>query len=168
MSNVPGLDKQVNSITDEMCGALKTKFGDPNEHEKKGGLKAMGEAMDAGMVLVMSLWDDHAANMLWLDSTYPVDKTAPGGPRGTCSTDSGKPADVESQHPHAHVKFSDIKVGDICSTFKCPDGPTPPGPGPTPGKKCPGGSLAACIGLCPSNPPAAYKDFPALSRTTYA
>ena len=24
------------------------------------------------MVLVMSLWDDHEVNMLWLDSTYPA------------------------------------------------------------------------------------------------
>ena len=121
----------------------------------------MGDAMSKGMVLVMSLWDDHAANMLWLDSTYPTTKTgAPGtgGPRGTCATTSGVPADVENQHPHSHVKFSDIKFGDICSTFKCPDGP---GPGPTPpgpGDKCPGGTLSACIDLCPSNPPAAYKD----------
>ena len=151
MSNIPGLDKQVNSITDDMCSKVKEKFGDKNDHEKKGGLKKMGEAMDAGMVLVMSLWDDHEANMLWLDSTYQVDKTGPGGPRGTCSTDSGKPSDVESQHPHAHVKFSDIKFGDICSTFKCPNGPGP-------GGKCPGGSLAACIALCPSDPPIAYKD----------
>jgi len=56
----------------------------------------MGEAMNNGMVLVLSIWDDHAANMLWLDSTYPVDKTGPGGPRGSCSTTSGVPKDVES------------------------------------------------------------------------
>ena len=34
----------------------------------------MGEAMDRGMVLVLSLWDDHDANMLWLDGEYPLDK----------------------------------------------------------------------------------------------
>jgi len=33
--------------------------------------------------------------------------------------------------------------------------PTPPAP-PTPGS-CPGDSLSTCIGLCPANPPAAYK-----------
>ena len=36
--------------------------------------QAHGEAMGRGMVLVMSLWDDHDANMLWLDSNYPLDK----------------------------------------------------------------------------------------------
>jgi cellulose 1,4-beta-cellobiosidase len=36
--------------------------------------------MDRGMVLVLSLWDDHDVNMLWLDSDYPLDKpnTEPG------------------------------------------------------------------------------------------
>jgi len=29
--------------------------------------------MENGMVLVMSLWDDHEAYMLWLDSDYPLD-----------------------------------------------------------------------------------------------
>ena len=70
-------------------------MGDPNDFKNKGGLKKMGDAMANGMVLVMSIWDDHAANMLWLDSTYPTTKTSIGGPRGTCATTSGKPSDVE-------------------------------------------------------------------------
>ena len=32
--------------------------------------------MDRGHVLVMSLWDDHDVNMLWLDSDYPLDNVA--------------------------------------------------------------------------------------------
>ena len=31
-------------------------------------MKAMGETLDRGMVLVMSLWDDIAFQMNWLDS----------------------------------------------------------------------------------------------------
>jgi len=44
----------------------------------------MGKAFEAGMVLVMSLWDDYYANALWLDSTYPTDgdATSPGVARG--------------------------------------------------------------------------------------
>merc|ERR1712157_491628 len=61
------------------------------------------KAIDAGVVLVMSLWDDHYANMLWLDSTYPVDSTDPGAARGTCSTDSGVPADVEKEQADSSV-----------------------------------------------------------------
>ena len=77
----------------------------------------MGESMKNGMVLVMSLWDDHEANMLWLDSTYPTDKTTWGGPRGTCDINSGKPSDVENQYPNSYVKYSDIRIGDIDSTY---------------------------------------------------
>lgn len=58
-----------------MCTDFKGKFGDTNDFGKKGGLQKMGEAMKNGMVLVMSIWDDHEANMLWLDSTYPITKT---------------------------------------------------------------------------------------------
>merc|ERR1711982_149479 len=121
-----------------------------------GGLGQIEKAIDAGVVLVMSLWDDHYANMLWLDSTYPVDSSDPGAARGTCGTDSGVPADVESQHPDSHVLFSDIKFGPIGSTT---DGPSPspspvptptPTPSPTP-SDCPGGSLDACIDLCPAS-----------------
>ena len=131
---------------------MKGVFGDKNDFDNKGGMKGMGDQMKNGMVLVMSLWDDHAANMLWLDSTYPVGSTKPGAARGTCSADSGKPEDVEKNHPDSSVKFSNIKIGDIGTTFK-------PNPGPGPGPSgCPGGSLSACIGLCPSNPPSAFQD----------
>ena len=66
----------------------------------------------------MSIWDDHAAQMLWLDSDYPVaDKGKPGNARGRCPTTSGKPSEVEQQHPDAKVIFSNIKFGTINSTF---------------------------------------------------
>merc|ERR1712200_222348 len=68
-------------------------FGDPDDFGEKGGLKAMGESLRRGHVLVMSMWDDHDANMLWLDSDYPLDKdpSIPGVNRGPCPTDSGDP-----------------------------------------------------------------------------
>jgi len=82
----------------------------------------MAQGMAKGMVLVMSLWDDHYANMLWLDSTYPTDKDAsfPGAARGDCSTSSGVPADVESKDANSQVKYFNIKFGPIGSTFKQP------------------------------------------------
>jgi len=156
MSEIPNSDKQYNSLTEEMCKANKKATGDPDTHGKRGGLKKMGDAMKNGMVLVMSIWDDHAANMLWLDSTAPPTKTSFGGPRGSCATSSGRPKDVEREHPNSRVTFSDIKVGDFGTTYPGgKPGPTPPGPTPS---GCPGGSITACIGLCPSNPPIAYKD----------
>lgn len=67
----------------------------------------------------MSIWDDHAANALWLDSTYPVDgdATQPGIVRGPCGTDTGVPADVEANSPDATVVYSNIRYGDIDSTY---------------------------------------------------
>ncbi|KAK1216979.1 hypothetical protein PQX77_020383 [Marasmius sp. AFHP31] len=117
-TNIPGMDS-FDSITDDFCNAQKQAFGDTNSFEDRGGLSVMGDAFAGGMVLVMSIWDDHDAEMLWLDSNYPLDKDAstPGVARGTCSADSGAPETVESQHPDASVTFSNIKVGPIGSTF---------------------------------------------------
>jgi cellulose 1,4-beta-cellobiosidase len=118
-SNIAGMSKQYNSITEDFCDAQKAAFGDNTGFESKGGLAQMGKAMANGMVLVMSLWDDHAVNMLWLDSTYPTNATAstPGAARGPCSTSSGVPATVESQDTSASVTYSNIKFGPINSTF---------------------------------------------------
>lgn len=45
------------------------------------------------------------ANMLWLDSNYPIDSTKPGADRGSCPTSSGKFEDVVRDHPNASVAF---------------------------------------------------------------
>merc|ERR1712139_509670 len=86
------------------------------------------------------------------DSTYPVGSTDPGVARGTCATTSGDPDTVERDHADASVTFSNIKFGDIGSTDGSGPSPSPPSP-PSP-SGCPGGSLQACIGLCPSDPSA--------------
>jgi cellulose 1,4-beta-cellobiosidase len=119
-SKVTGVDG--NSLTDTFCANQKTAFGDQNQFAAKGGLKTMGQAIKNGMVLVMSIWDDHTANMLWLDAPYPTDKDAstPGVARGTCGTTSGAPPDVESASASASVTYSNIKWGPIGSTFKAP------------------------------------------------
>merc|ERR1712107_756157 len=109
--------KQHNTITDDFCADWVAVTQDGTNFLEKGGLDAVEKAIDAGVVLVMSLWDDHYANMLWLDSTYPVGSTDPGAYRGACSADSGVPADVEVDQASATVKFSDIKFGPIGSTI---------------------------------------------------
>ncbi|KAF7296285.1 Glucanase [Mycena chlorophos] len=114
-----------NSITDSFCAAQKSAFGDTNTFAQKGGMSGMSSAASAGMVLVMSLWDDHAADMLWLDAPLPADQIrffsrrdeCCTGSRGTCSSSSGQPSQVESQSANAQVVFSNIKFGPIGSTF---------------------------------------------------
>jgi len=117
-SNFSGF-KNYNSITDDFCNDQKTFFGDMNDFEKKGGLKGVGTSFEKGMVLVMSLWDDHEVYMLWLDSDYPTTSpvTKPGIARGPCATSSGRPADVESKNPGSSVIYSNIKYGTIGSTY---------------------------------------------------
>ena len=152
-----------------MCDATKIVFGDIDDHQKKGGMKTMGESMSRGHVLVMSLWDDAASRMLWLDSDYPLDRdpSEPGVSRGSCSRDSGDPDEVEQTHARATVKYFNIKYGPLGSTFPgdapthAPHDTTTSGPdNTTPGGdtttsqhgNCPGGSLSACIAICPAEP----------------
>jgi cellulose 1,4-beta-cellobiosidase len=127
-TKVPGLDA-YDSITDKFCSAQKTAFNDQNVFGNKGGLATMDKSFTKGHVLVLSIWDDHAANMLWLDSDYPVgaNTNTPGVARGACATTSGVPSDVETNSPNASVTFSNIKFGDIGSTFGSSSGtPTTP------------------------------------------
>ena len=94
---IPGMTG--NSITQKWCDTQKEVFNEEiYPFNEFGGMASMGKGMGLGMVLVMSLWDDHYANMLWLDSTYPTDAdpSTPGKGRGTCATTSGTPSDVES------------------------------------------------------------------------
>jgi cellulose 1,4-beta-cellobiosidase len=115
--NIAG--QTFDSVSDDFCAAQKTATGDTDDFAAKGALKAMGDNMENGMVLVMSLWDDSAAHMLWLDATsFPADAPASqfGVPRGTCPTTSGVPAQVRAQYPNAYVTYSNIRFGDIGST----------------------------------------------------
>jgi len=112
-----------NSITQEWCNTQEKVFQEEvYPFNKHGGMASMGRAAADGMVLVMSLWSDAYASMLWLDSNYPTEKDAsvPGVARGECATDSGKPDDVKAKHPDAKVVFSNIKFGPIGSTFAQP------------------------------------------------
>ena len=151
-----------NSITEAYCDAQKTAFGDNNKFSDLGGLKAMGGAIGRGMVLALSVWDDHAVNMLWLDSTFPTDKspTAPGVARGTCSTTSGSPADLESNSPNSQVIYSNIKIGAIGSTFGSGTTPTnPTNPSGTSTSKAPGATSNPGTGTVPLYGQCGGKDY---------
>ncbi|TPX10213.1 uncharacterized protein E0L32_001410 [Thyridium curvatum] len=108
-----------NEINAEFCKAQKKAFNDGDHFNEKGGMEQFSKAIAKPMVLVMSLWDDHYANMLWLDSTYPTDASAdePGKGRGSCETSSGVPSDIEGKQASDSVTYSNIKFGPINSTF---------------------------------------------------
>jgi len=82
----------------------------------------MGESLKRGMVLVLSLWDDAATKMKWLDGATPSadgTRTAadPGVKRGPCAMSAGDPAQLRGQYPNAHAIYTNIKVGEIGSTY---------------------------------------------------
>jgi len=117
-TDMAGVDT-TNAITDAFCEQQKAATNNTDEFETLGGLAKMGKDLATGMVLVMSLWDDYAVDMLWLDSDYPTTSpvSAPGVARGTCATTSGVPATVEADSPNSSVTYSNIKFGPIGSTF---------------------------------------------------
>lgn len=90
--------RQINSGSITNCGS----------EASTGGLAGMGAALDRGMVLAISIWNDAAQQMSWLDS----------GNNGPCRSGEGSPSNIQNQHPGTHVVFSNIKWGDIGSTTK--------------------------------------------------
>lgn len=91
----------LDSITASWCSSSDSTAA------SLGGLTTMGEALGRGMVLVFSIWNDNSQYMNWLDS----------GSSGPCSSSAGNPATIETQTPGTYVIFSNIRWGDIGSTF---------------------------------------------------
>jgi len=148
-----------NSLSTDYCKAEVGTFQDKTNFIEKGGMSSMDVAFEKGVVLVMSIWDDHDVNMLWLDSTYPTDGSQKGSHRGTCPITSGSPKDVETNAADSHVTYSNIRFGEIGSTYNG-DSPSPAPLSPSPSSPvpvgCPGASLSACMAVCPSTPPAVF------------
>lgn len=116
------------SITDGFCDAEKVQYeatrdsynseGSYNQFREKGGLKKMGETLDRGMVLALSIWDDDAMKMQWLDSFLPNDlpKGTPGALRGPCSTEFGDPTWMRENLGGMYATFENFQFGEIGST----------------------------------------------------
>jgi len=137
---------KITSIQEGLCKPHMTHFTHHLDNVRaKGGVAGMGEAMKRGMSLVFSLWDDHEVGMIWLDATDPYPATKAGALRGTCNQTSGNATLVEKNHPDAYVLYSDVRYGEIGSTYGAGAPPPPP--------LCPGGSEDSCIATCdPTNP----------------
>jgi cellulase len=90
-----------NTITQERCNATAADF------TRLGGLTEMGQAISRGMVLIFSIWNDNGQFMNWLDS----------GSAGPCTATEGNPALIKANEPDTYVTFSNIKWGDLNSTY---------------------------------------------------
>merc|ERR1719197_39347 len=152
-STILGPD-DTDRITDGFCQAKKTLFGDVDDYMEKGGSAAMGESLDHGHVMAISLWDDVEVNMLWLDSAFPLDKPAtdPGVQRGDCPGGvESTPTYLRQNYPDGWVSFQNAFVGPIGSFLSQPSPvPTPaPAPTPAPPTQAPTpGSGLCCHGGC--------------------
>ncbi|RAL11911.1 glycoside hydrolase, partial [Aspergillus homomorphus CBS 101889] len=90
------------AITDAFCRAQGA-----SSFESHGGLAGMGRALARGMVLVFSIWNDASGYMQWLDA----------GANGPCSATEGDPRVIEREDPGTNVVFSNVRWGEIGSTF---------------------------------------------------
>lgn len=113
--NIPDFSNEYNSLTDEFCSNIKTRLNEPDTFSERSGLKGIQEALESGMVLALSLLDDHAVHNLWLDSIFPTDASpdTPGAERGPCPITSGNPEEVATTQPDSFVAFSNFKVSHI-------------------------------------------------------
>ena len=146
------------SITDQFCEDKKILFEDVNDFKEKGGMKGMGDSLDRGQVLALSLWDDVEVNMLWLDSAYPLNKDSsePGVLRGECPGGvSSTPTYLRDTYPDGYVIFENAAIGEIGSTLQKVPTPSPtPAPcdfcGPRPGvnePECGNKPYADCMNM---------------------
>jgi hypothetical protein len=74
-----GVEARDNKLTDQLCQA--TKNGSFDSFTKNGGMKSLGQSMDRGMVLAMSLWFDQSSGSGWLvpsDAPKPDPSAFPG------------------------------------------------------------------------------------------
>ncbi|KAL4805289.1 concanavalin A-like lectin/glucanase domain-containing protein [Aspergillus unguis] len=94
---------EYNSITDSLCDSTSSWFS------SFGGLDGMGKALDRGMVLAMSIWNDAGGYMQWMDGL------AEGA--GPCNATEGAPSVIEQTVPGTKVVFSDLRWGDIGTTY---------------------------------------------------
>ncbi|CAN8100294.1 unnamed protein product [Discula destructiva] len=100
--NVGGLVQ--NYMDDAYCTAAGAA-----DYMDLGATKGMGDSMSRGMVLVFSLWWDTTSFMSWLDQS--------SSGAGPCNATEGNPAIIKTIQPDTQVTFSNVRWGDIGSTF---------------------------------------------------
>ncbi|KAI0169589.1 glycoside hydrolase family 7 protein [Hypoxylon sp. FL1284] len=83
------------------CQAFASTF------EDLGGLATAGRALDRGMALAFSIWNDDRQFMNWLDA----------GGAGPCSLEEGDPKLIREKSPDTSVTFMNIRWGEIGSTY---------------------------------------------------
>ncbi|KAK3998154.1 endoglucanase EG-1 [Cladorrhinum sp. PSN332] len=92
----------TDALNDEFCAATGSR-----KYMGLGATAGMGEALTRGMVLAMSIWWDEGGFMKWLDS----------GEAGPCGPTEGDPKNIRLVEPEPEVTYSNIRWGEIDSTY---------------------------------------------------
>lgn len=111
--NIAGPPAQ-NFMDDNYC----TNKPGSERYMELGGMGAMGGALSRGMVLIFSIWWDEGGFMQWLDG-----ESSGSGP---CDATEGDPKNIIKIQPDPAVTFSNVKWGEIDSTYSCTKGPAGP------------------------------------------
>ncbi|KFY04245.1 hypothetical protein V491_09418 [Pseudogymnoascus sp. VKM F-3775] len=112
--NITGPPVQ-NFMDDNYC----TNKPGSERYMELGGMEAMGGALSRGMVLIFSIWWDEGGFMQWLDG-----ESSGSGP---CDATEGDPKNIVKIQPDPAVTFSNVKWGEIDSTYSARKGPRGPG-----------------------------------------
>jgi cellulose 1,4-beta-cellobiosidase len=102
------------SITSESIASQAARFGERSDFEAAGGWDSLTDALQTGMVLVLSIWDDAATGMRWLDSTFPPGATGEGAARGPC--DGEDPSTLRERAAGARVRLGNFSVTELPSS----------------------------------------------------
>ena len=100
IQNPQAVSGKGNSLTAEYCQTS-------NAFAARGGMKAMGDSLSRGMVLVFDIWNDARGFMSSLD----------GGNNGPCNATEGDPKNIKAKFPDSSVTFSNIRWGEIGTTY---------------------------------------------------
>merc|ERR1712072_1465768 len=100
----PDLGFGSNNVMDQkFCDSVVKGLHEDPYFNNNGGMKQFSKAVERGMTMVISFWDDMATNMNWLDS----------GERGPCDADAGDPKTVREKHPDATFSVRHVRWGPI-------------------------------------------------------
>jgi cellulose 1,4-beta-cellobiosidase len=109
--------KYGHAEADAFCAAKAEAMNDRDSFKEKGGMKNVRGALERGVTLVLSMWDDIDVHMNWLDSVMEGDDVSkPGNYRGPCDPSYGNPERLREKHPESHVSYYNFKYGDIGTT----------------------------------------------------
>ncbi len=142
-------------LTESSIAATHSAFGEQNRFAELGGFGEMSASFSRKHVLVLSVWDDSAVNMRWLDSVYPAGSSKASDYRGPCSAQNTSPDYLRKTFPTAYVIYSDFQINSLSPGPSPAPTPTPapspvptPTPAPAPVPSPPSQNCASAFGQC--------------------